>query len=488
MEGFVRIRRDNRYLQDRDDQSKRVSFHDFQDTKRICPVRDYSRTGVCFALEDGSITFRIGDVIPDLCFLFFDKEVHKSPATIIHIEDIQEQDRVISIIGCNFTRCMDIASIQKEDKVSRLRYEFQDFIQFMAIDEDLNPQFVHLTADLYYVLSSFQEWMLEEEKKINNEDIEMRQTLIEILKVLSFRAMKEVLEKYDDDLSRTIDSFNQSEEYCLYRESFQKRLNGFFMKSKLFARAYKKPLGYAGDFEMMNIIYRNDFEGSDVFSNVMNKIDCESPAAKAVRNSRLYIFNRCIKTIRPFNPQETFKIVSIACGPSTEMYDLLAYMIRENMSNRIEFIAMDQDRLALDDSRQRLDPLADKYSNISVKYEKDNFKRMIFGKEDENAIYFNAHLVYTTGLFDYLSANACNRLIQELYRFLVPGGTLVIGNIGMFNPQKIKMEYGAESFLIHRSENDLKDLAKGIPEDADIFVEKEQEGIFLFLNIRKPIS
>jgi SAM-dependent methyltransferase len=79
-----------------------------------------------------------------------------------------------------------------------------------------------------------------------------------------------------------------------------------------------------------------------------------------------------------------------------------------------------------------------------------------------------------------------SRLITELYRHLNPGGCLVIGNFGPYNPQRFKMEYGAEWFLIHRSEEELKDLARGLPEDVRLSVEKEPEEVNLFLNIVKP--
>lgn len=48
------------------------------------------------------------------------------------------------------------------------------------------------------------------------------------------------------------------------------------------------------------------------------------------------------------------------------------------------------------------------------------------------------------------------------------------------------MEYGAEWFLIHRSEDELKRLASGLPGNPGLVVEKEPEGVNLFLNIRKP--
>ncbi len=62
-------------------------FRDFQKTEHICRVKDYSRTGVSFFLEDGSLLLHIGDIITDLKFYSNDQEVHAGSATIIHLQD-----------------------------------------------------------------------------------------------------------------------------------------------------------------------------------------------------------------------------------------------------------------------------------------------------------------------------------------------------------------------------------------------------------------
>jgi hypothetical protein len=43
---------------------------------------------------------------------------------------------------------------------------------------------------------------------------------------------------------------------------------------------------------MMNIIYRNSFEGGTLFAQVLNKVDCEGTAARAVRNRRSYLYRK----------------------------------------------------------------------------------------------------------------------------------------------------------------------------------------------------
>ena len=483
----LRLRRDLRYIADLNDQSKKARFQDFSGIERTCSIKDFSRTGLSFLLEDGSLIFRIGDIISDLRFYSFENVVHSGSATIIHIQDECIDNKVISRIGCNFENTIDISSIIKVDKVTRLQNEYLDFIHSMAVEDNLNEEFVHLTSHLHFILSNFQHKLKEEEEKILEESDESFQTaLLETLRNLTFEALNEVTIRFCDNFAAIVKDFADSKEHFIHREFFQERLNEFFMKSNLFIRAYTKPLGYAGDYEMMNIIYRNSFEGEDIFSQVMTKIDCEGAASRAVRNRREYFCNKIDLLHKNTSDDQTIKIVSIACGPCLEIFDFLSCLNNDSNRCKIDIVAMDQDASALTDSQKRLSPLIDQLDGVSVQYVQGNIKALIVGKETEKDPYKDTDLIYTTGLFDYLSANASNRLILELYRFLKPGGTLIIGNFGMHNPQRFKMEYGSEWFLIHRSEEDLLELTRGLPQDVPINVEKEPEGINLFLNIQKP--
>jgi extracellular factor (EF) 3-hydroxypalmitic acid methyl ester biosynthesis protein len=485
----LRLRRNTRYMADASTRDKTVRFHDFQGVERACQVRDFSRSGLCFLLEDGSLIFRIGDIISELRFFSYDEEVHCGGATIIHIMDEFQDNKVISRIGCRFENMMDVSTIIKSDKITRLKNEYLDFIQSLAVEDNLDQEFVYLTSHLHYLLSNFRAKLKEEESKISREEGLTKDLLLYTLKEMSLGAINEVALKYFDHFARITGKFVDSKQHFIHREYFQKMLNEFLTTSALFKRAYTKPLGYAGDYEMMNIIYRNDFEGDDVFSQVMNKIDCEGSAARAVRNRREYLSRKILSVYNSVPDDGSCKIVSIACGPSVEMADFLAGIREQKRPVRLEFIAMDQDENALDDTRRRLTPLSESFEDISIRILRDNIKDLILGrKKKEDDPYSDADLIYTAGLCDYLSNNAINRLIRELYRFLKPGGALIIGNFGTHNPQRFKMEYGSEWFLIYRSEEEIRAFTKGLPEDIVYSVEKEPEGINLFLNIIKPAT
>lgn len=481
----MRLRRDPRYLSELSDSGKTVQFHDFEGDERTCPVRDFSRTGLSFLLEDGSLIFRIGDILK-IRFFSYEKEAHSGAAIIVHIQDDCLDGKVISRIGCHFENPMDISTIIRGDKIKKLRNEYIDFIQSLAVEDNLNEEFVHLTSHLHFLLSNFRKKVKEGEEKISGEDDRLRSELIETLRTMTFEAVNDITLKYCDQFSRITAGFSDSKQHFIHREYFQKALNEFFLASRLFNRAYTKPLGYAGDYEMMNIIYRNDYEGDDVFSQVMSKVDCEGSAALAVRNRREYLLGKILALYNGLEEGCTGKVVSIACGPCMELGDLLRHAGEVKRPVRLDVVAMDQDPRALAYADQSLFPSAENDTGVHIEFVQDNIKNLILGRKKETGRYANADLIYSAGLCDYLSANATSRLISELYQFLKPRGRLVIGNFGPYNPQRFKMEYGAEWFLIHRSEEELKDLARGLSGDAELHMEKEPEGINLFLNIVKP--
>ncbi|MCU0575369.1 MAG: class I SAM-dependent methyltransferase [Desulfobacterota bacterium] len=483
----MRLKRDLRYSVESSDSDKVVRFHDFQKIEHTCRVKDYSRSGVSFYLEDGSLLLHIGDIIGDLRFFFFNSEVHLSSATIIHIQDEEKNGQILSCIGCSYNdQDMDVYSVVRADKITKLQNDFLDFVQSMAIEENLDPEFVNLTSHLNFILEGFSERLSQDLEVIKQEDESLQETLLETLQGLAFDALFDELNRYYDHFTTIISRFTDPKQHFIHREFFQKRLNEYLAKSALFHRSITKPLGYAGDYEMMNIIYRNAFEGDTLFAQALNKVDCEGTAARAVRNRRTYLCRKLREILTNNTVSRNLKIISVACGPAHEFSDLIKGFEGKTLPYTIEFIAMDQDSLALNDARSRIEPLVRDNPQVRVSFEQDNIKRLIVEKEAGKNLYLEADFVYTAGLFDYLSERASNRLIHKLYSFLKPGGLLAIGNFGLYNPQRFIMEYGAEWFLIHRSEDEMKRLASDLPGKPSMIVEKEPEGINLFLNIEKP--
>ena len=88
------------------------------------------------------------------------------------------------------------------------------------------------------------------------------------------------------------------------------------------------------------------------------------------------------------------------------------------------------------------------------------------------------------GLFDYLATPVAKAVIEKLYQLLIPGGELVIGNFHVSNPSKYFMEYWGDWYLMHRTEEEFKDLLKE-PNSAAVSIIFEKTRSQMFLHAKR---
>jgi len=246
-------------------------------------------------------------------------------------------------------------------------------------------------------------------------------------------------------------------------------------ESAFFKRCLEKPLGYAGDYQMMNYIYDYEvFEASTNMAKLLNYFMMSHPATNAVRNRAKVVQGLVQQRAAQFG---SLRVASIACGPAREVAG--AMQMCGDMGGTVKWSLLDQDKEALDYARRGLPHdgrLEAKIINGSVR---DLVKRELsLGEQD---------IIYSLGLFDYLDAKTATILLQRLYAELNHGGLLVIGNFSE-HPGRSFMEVGMEWHLIYRSRDELLDLSKAAAPDADHFVMTEPEGVNLILVCSKPLQ
>ena len=93
----------------------------------------------------------------------------------------------------------------------------------------------------------------------------------------------------------------------------------------LFAyRAFAKPLGYAGDYEMVNMMARNAQEGGSLFAKVVNAWFLRQAPAQAHRNRIEYLSEHLLmETARVAAAGRRARIQNVACGPAQEIQKFL---------------------------------------------------------------------------------------------------------------------------------------------------------------------
>ena len=225
--------------------------------------------------------------------------------------------------------------------------------------------------------------------------------------------------------------------------------------------AYHKPLGYAGDYQIIERIY-NYYTASSPELSKWDHFFHAQKAPQAVRNRISFFLDRLWKT--KSDQAGPCDILNLASGPGRDMYEAMRALGPAGLS----IDCVEQDHRAIDHAK---DLCRDFLS--CMKFIHKNVFRFMTDKKYQ--------LIWSAGLFDYFNDNVFRRIISRLIPLLTPQGKIVIGNFANSNPNKGYMDL-CHWNLFHRSKEHLRQLAQECGFlGTQIEIEQEPEGINLFL-------
>ena len=223
----------------------------------------------------------------------------------------------------------------------------------------------------------------------------------------------------------------------------------------------RKPHGYAGDFEIIDRIYTH--YTSSLLPHWDHFFHAQA-APKAVCNRKAFLLG----LLEDFLSAGGGYILNVASGPARDVLEF--FQLHPEAAVHFDCVELDPRAIAFASQLN------------SAFLERINFHHV-------NAFFFKTdqryNLVWSAGLFDYLSDKHFKKLLVRLFKLVASGGELVVGNFCISNSSRDYMEFG-EWVLQHRSASTLLQLAMeaGMLEQ-DIRVESEPEGINLFLRVVK---
>ncbi len=260
----------------------------------------------------------------------------------------------------------------------------------------------------------------------------------------------------------------------VFKEAFP-----YLMRSRFFERAYYKPKGYAGDFYMIEMIYRNQPEGDGKLGRLLDGLFLQQIAAKAVRGRRLLLHQTLDRLCRArLGAQGAIRILNLACGPCRELFDLIA---QGGYDHSINALCVDIDPEALQFADQKVNIFDHR---ASVRFMNENVIKWALGRVKQDLGLQD--IIYSSGLCDYLDARLMKALIRRCHEHLKPGGVLILGNFSPVNPDRPIMDHLLYWRLIHRDPEQLRALFDQTPFGRDIEIIAETQGVNLFAVARRP--
>jgi extracellular factor (EF) 3-hydroxypalmitic acid methyl ester biosynthesis protein len=294
------------------------------------------------------------------------------------------------------------------------------------------------------------------------------------------RALAEKLTPLYDELAGHLAGLPQERVKRSF-DFFRREVGPVLYEAPFADRCFHKPLGYAGDFEMMNLIYRNEAEGGSLFAKCLHRYLVEKPAAAAVRNRSHYLRGRILEALAA-EGEGPVRILSVASGPAREMQLLLEEEALAACRRSVELHLLDQDLDSLKHAQAQLTSLhAGRLPHVRFTFHHKAMRNLL-----RRGVGDTYDLVYSAGLFDYFSAPVAKAAGQRLFDAVAPGGRLVVGNFSHQNPGRFEMELTLDWHLIHRSQEELMDLFGHLP--GELKIDSEMLGINLFANVIRPLA
>ena len=263
------------------------------------------------------------------------------------------------------------------------------------------------------------------------------------------------------------------------KKQIQQLLSNYFLEIKINQHILYRPLGYPGDYSLMNYIYNNhqNYCGKTTFQKLLHIYTTSSLMIQSNIDRLDYFINK-ITSLSKTNPK--FKVASIGCGPAREILQSI-----KSLTSNAEFHLVDFESKALSFFKKKLRTL-DKPNNIKIDfcYHLKDIKSILKGDVDKS--FFGFDFIYASGLYDYLSPTISKNLLNKLYSKLNNNGTLIIVNASSETECfKSYYELLGEWKLYHRSKEEMVSWTTDLV-DAKITFEDIQHRGYNFLVIQKP--
>lgn len=449
---------------------------------RATPVR-LNRFTVVFEVYNPFSILQLSEVLSEFRILMGDRLVYAGRAVVSNLVNTG------IMLLCEATldeSWLDIDLFSPVAQRDRLRGEFSAFMEEWRRTRAVLPEFKVAVADFQILLMDLRQWLEQVELGIRSEPQGRRGDMErEVLGDLGTQMLPEIhrwMDRFDEVAGQVA-----GEDRPAHRAYARRQLHPLVLCSPFVFRTFQKPLGYAGDYEMVNMILRDPCEGASLFARLVNMLFLENPPAVAHRNRILHLRRRLREeTARVAATGRRARILNLGCGPAREVQQFVA---EDPEADAAEVRLLDFNPETLRYARETLEGLRGRHQRrTGLEFQERSVNQLLkdaarlAGAPEAGQYDF----VYCAGLFDYVSDRVCRRLTELFHELAAPGGLVLVTNVNDSRPFRHSMDYLLEWHLIFRGREELGRMAPPGAGPATWQVIPDPTGVNLILEIRKP--
>lgn len=458
-----------------------ISFRNSQSHALSAHVLRMRRYTISFEIYNPHSDVQLSEVLRDFRIKMNGRLVYEGSAVVSSIVNTGILLVCEATLGSGWRDVDFLASAKSGGLVSQFDEFFDDWKRAHRVSADFK---LHV-ADMQSMMMGLKGWLEQIDLGIQslgkeNQNFAERQVLQEI----EGRITEELLPHMAnfEASTRNISIADQAAHKLYVR----KQIHPYMLCSPFAHRAYVKPLGYAGDYEVVDMMMRDPYEGDSLFAKLLNRVFLGFEPVQAHRNRIDYLFDTIKQEAqRVVGQGRRLKVLNLGCGSA---HEIQRFFQSEEISDYCDFTLLDFNQETVDHAKNILSGIKDANGrNGQIQIMQRSVHQLLkqASSGSANPTGESYDLVYCAGLFDYLSQRVCKKLVELFTQLLRPQGLAVVTNVASSNPCIGWMEYLVEWNLVYRNDWQMLDL---IPLDGTVMetdVKREATGVNLFLEIRK---
>jgi extracellular factor (EF) 3-hydroxypalmitic acid methyl ester biosynthesis protein len=455
--------------------------HDGAETRGV--ILRLARYAVAFEFCNPAVVLRTSEVLDKFKILIDGRMIYSGRAVVGGLIDAGARiicEVKLDDLGAETDFFLQPAGAAPDIEQSYARF-FRQWQKHYRISQEFKVQ----VTDIHAFLVATRQWLeqVEFDLDISRGSRQPEQTF-EALETIARRVISVFNAQHErfEELAYAI----PEEHYGAHQEFVRRQWQPLFLCSPFGQRTFYKPLGYAGDYEMMNMIHRNRPEGGTLYEKLIHFLLVSQWPAQSVRNRAAHLKNHLLwETARVARASRRARILNVGCGPAREVQD---FVKETPLANEADFVLLDFNEETLGYVRDQINQAKSQFSRqTGVETRRISVHQLLRqnAHQEHSAAEPGYDLIYCGGLFDYLSEPTCQSLMNLFYGWLHPGGTIIVANMNDSKPFRNFIEFVLDWQLIYRDSGKMPALVPERIRDAARVI-TEPTSVNLFLHLGKP--
>lgn len=438
-----------------------------------------TRLAIVFELYNPILTPRLSEVLTDFRIIFQERVAYSGSA-IVH-NTLDAGTKIVVQAALDESSWTDAGSDLLAKSDGQIADQFKAFLSEWQKLYKVSSEFKVVVADMQSFLHDLRLWLDQVEMGVQSqpapEQNELEHNILESLREPAARALEALFGKFER-ITKIIERESQ-----ISHSHYAKRvLHPLVLCAPFMHRTFEKPLGYAGDYEMVNMMTRNPYEGSSFYAKILNSFFLKTPPVVAHRN-RIDILVKHLRTevLRTNQFGRRARVFNLGCGPATEIQRFLRDV---SWSSHTDFTLLDFNDETVMFAQKHLTNIRNENGRrTGIEVVKKSVAQLL--KDNAKIKPGSYDLVYSAGLFDYLPDNVCTRLLEVFYELTAPGGLILVTNVDVCNPSRGWMECMVDWFLVYRDADKMRKIVPANISRESVRVFAEPSSVNIFAEIRK---